>query len=69
MVKLQLFAPTGNAKEQESRSSSVPKISFLLDSLQEDIFMFELAKMFQKLLPQNRSPAHKIWSDFRTWID
>ena len=28
-VKLQLFAPTGNAKEQESRSSSVPKISLL----------------------------------------
>ena len=29
VVKLQLFAPIGNAKEQESRSSSVPKISFL----------------------------------------
>ena len=27
-------------------------------SLQEDIFMFWLAKIFQKLLPQNCSPAH-----------
>ena len=29
MVKVQLFAPIENAKERESRSSYVPKISFL----------------------------------------